>query len=467
MPDNQQNPGSTDTVAVDDLYFRVAFHALPQPMALGEVDGRFVVANPVFKDVCGLDPVGRAVHELVQQPGSVDQADTAWPLVEEAVEAGTDGIVVEAVEGLGIPLRFRWRLNVCDNVLCLSGTDASSPEETSELRLSAKRLGAILGTTVDGVVTIDASGAIIGFNSAAQKIFGYSEEEMLGKNVSTLMPTPYREEHDDYIQNYLESGQGRIIGVGREVVGRRKDGTVFPMDLAVSDVTLGGRTTFTGIVRDITHRRELEQEILRIGDEERRRIGQDLHDELGQMLTGIGLMTQNVARRLAAREQPEAEDVQEITRFIREADEYARTLARGLVPVELDGHGLPAALMRLASNASTLFGINCSFHKAGPTDYIEPSSGMHLYRIAQEALSNAARHGNATHVRIELSQNAERIRLRVEDNGTGFSTDWESKGGSGVRIMKYRANIVGGSLDITESLSGGTAVGCTISLSHT
>ncbi len=467
MTISQHNNGSTGTVAVDDIYFRVAFHALPQPMALGEVDGRFVVANPVFKDVCGFDPIGHPVHEVVMQSGGAGPSDSAWPLVEQAVMSGTDGIVVEPVAGLDIPPRFRWRLNVCDNVLCLSGTDASSAEETSELRLSAKRLGAILGTTVDGIVTIDATGLILGFNSAAQKIFGYSEEEMVGKNVSVLMPTPYSEEHNDYIQNYLGSGEGRIIGVGREVVGRRKDGTIFPMDLAVSDVTLGGRTTFTGIVRDITHRRELEQEILRIGDEERRRIGQDLHDELGQMLTGIGLMTQNVARRLAARDEPEADDVQEITRFIREADEYARTLARGLVPVELDGHGLPAALMRLASNASTLFGIKCSFNKAGPTDYIEPSSGMHLYRIAQEALSNAARHGNATHVRIELSQNVERIRLRIEDNGTGFSKDWESKGGSGVRIMKYRANIIGGSLDITESLSGGTAVGCTISLSHT
>ena len=131
---------------------------------------------------------------------------------------------------------------------------------------SEARARAMLETTVDGVVTIDATGIIESFNPAAERIFGYRADEVIGKNVSVLMPEPYHSEHDGYIQAYHETGHRRIIGIGREVVGRRKDGATFPMDLAVSEVRLTGRTIFTGFIRDISARRELEQEVLRIAE---------------------------------------------------------------------------------------------------------------------------------------------------------------------------------------------------------
>ena len=181
---------------------------------------------------------------------------------------------------------------------------------------------------------------------------------MIGKNVRVLMPEPYHEEHDGYLHAYHQTGRRRIIGIGREVTGRRKDGSTFPLDLAVSEVKLEGRTIFTGIVRDISERRRLELEVLRIADEERRRIGQDLHDGLGQQLTGIGLLARGLARQLEVAGSPAAEDAREIMQFIKEADEYARGLARGLVPVELEANGLAAALARLASNAERLFSVD-------------------------------------------------------------------------------------------------------------
>ena len=446
--------------------YRVAFASLPQPMALAEADGRVVAANRLFVSLFG--EVVSDDHPTMLPDLLADCIDAAPTSLVEAVSAhGQEGMPVQPISRSPDAELYAWRVSACDDIICLSGSNRSTAKETSDLRITEKRLAAILDTTVDGVITIDEAGCIQSFNVAAQRIFGYTESEVVGKNVHILMPPPYRDEHDDYIENYLRTRIPRIIGIGREVTGRRKDGSNFPMDLAVSEVTLGGQTTFTGIIRDITLRRELETDILRIGDEERRRIGQDLHDELGQMLTGIGLMSQSVARRLAERDAPETSDANQITQFIREADEYARTLARGLVPVELDGNGLPAALTRLASNASTLFGIHCTFHSSPDVERIGAQHGMHLYRIAQEALSNAARHGKAEHVRVELAVSENRIRLRVEDDGNGFESEWDKKGGSGVRIMKYRANIIGGSLDITESASGGTIVGCTISLTNT
>ena len=123
---------------------------------------------------------------------------------------------------------------------------------------------------MDGIITIDERGIIETFNTAAENIFGYAAEEVIGRNIKVLMPSPYRQEHDGYLRNYLETGHRKIIGIGREVVGQRKDGSVFPLELAVSEVNLhSGRKLFTGMVRDVTTRRRLEQEILRISEQVR------------------------------------------------------------------------------------------------------------------------------------------------------------------------------------------------------
>ena len=345
------------------------------------------------------------------------------------------------------------------------------------LRESEALAHAILETTVDGIITIDGEGRIETFNKAAERIFGYVAEEVVGQNVRVLMPEPYHEEHDGYLHAYHQTGRRRIIGIGREVTGRRKDGSTFPLDLAVSEVKLEGRTIFTGIVRDISERRRLELEVLRIADEERRRIGQDLHDGLGQQLTGIGLLARGLARQLEAAGSPSADEAREITQFIKEADEYARGLARGLVPVEMEANGLAAALTRLVANAQRLFNVVCTFETTGlDAGVAAVPHPMHLFRIAQEAVSNAVRHGRAQRIDITLTVGKEQVRLRIHDDGVGFPDTIRAGGsdtpalpdddnrGMGVRIMHYRARIAGGTLDIRPAVDEGTVVTCTILL---
>src|SRR5262249_36253006 len=161
-------------------------------------------------------------------------------------------------------------------------------------------------TAVEGIITIDDHGVIESVNPAAARIFGYKPAEIIGRNVSVLMPSPHREQHDSYISNYVHTGRAKIIGIGREVSGRRKDGTIFPMDLSVSEVKLADRRLFTGFIRDITERKQLEKEILETSDREQRRIGQDLHDGLCQQLAGIELMSQVLERSLAAKSKADA-----------------------------------------------------------------------------------------------------------------------------------------------------------------
>jgi two-component system sensor kinase FixL len=122
----------------------------------------------------------------------------------------------------------------------------------------AERLDAILDMTVDGIIVIDASGRIEAFNRGAQDLFGYHEEEVLGRNVSLLMPSPHHERHGGYLERYLTTGEAKIIGIGREVTGRRRDGTVFPVQLSVREMRIGGERKFTGILHDLTRRADLE-----------------------------------------------------------------------------------------------------------------------------------------------------------------------------------------------------------------
>ncbi len=329
-------------------------------------------------------------------------------------------------------------------------------------RESEAKAQSILETTVDGIITIDADGTIESFNQAAEEIFGYKAEEVIGRNVKMLMPTPYREEHDEYLRSYHETGRKRIIGIGREVRGRRKDGSVFPMDLAVSEVDLGDRTIFTGIVRDITERRRLETEILNVSEEERRRIGQDLHDGLGQMLTGIGLLGQDLAEQLAAEGHERADDMAEITDHIKEADQYARDLSHGLIPVDVEANGLTEALRRLSQNAERLFDVECTFREVETVLIHENTVATHLYRIAQEAVSNAVRHGEADAINIILAAGEDQLRLQVRDDGIGFDDDAVDDSGMGVHIMNYRARIVGGTLEVSSEIGAGTVITCTL-----
>jgi PAS domain S-box-containing protein len=334
------------------------------------------------------------------------------------------------------------------------------------LRSSTAQAKAVLETTVDGIITIDEKGIIQAVNPAVEKIFGYLTEELIGSAVSILMPEPVRSEHPSYIHNYIETGHRKIIGIGREVVGRRKDGSLFPLDLAVSDVTVGDRMMFTGVLRDISERRELEREILRISDAERQRIGHDLHDGLGQMLTGIGLITQSLAKRIEEKDVELAADIAEVSSLVKDADQQARTIARNLAPVDVEGAGLNSALSRLAFTSGSLFDIACRYESNGAVDLDDNTTATHLYRIAQEAISNAVTHGAADVVLVEFSKGTDMLRLRIKDNGSGFTKSNQSNPtrGMGVHIMNYRAKMIGGTLEIGRLFEGGTVVTCTVRL---
>ena len=328
----------------------------------------------------------------------------------------------------------------------------------SAVRDREERLRAILETAVEGIITIDERGNIESFNRASETIFGYVAAEVIGKNVSVLMATPHREQHDNYLENYRHTGHAKIIGIGRETFARKKDGTLFPMDLSVSEVKLSDRRIFTGFVRDITERKRLEKEILEISEREQRRIGQDLHDGLCQHLAGIEMLAQVLAQKLAKKSKDGAARATEIAKAVRESISQTRLLARGLSPVTLESEGLMSALTELALNTEKIFRVRCKFDCPEVVKLNDHAAATHLFRIAQEAVSNAIKHGKAKKISIQLREDASHLRLRVSDDGVGFPEKFSASTGMGLRIMQSRIGMVGGTVSIERQPAGGTCV---------
>jgi two-component system CheB/CheR fusion protein len=323
-------------------------------------------------------------------------------------------------------------------------------------------LRAILNTAADAIITIDERGTIKSVNPAAERLFGYLATEMLGQNVSMLMPSPFREEHDRYLRRYLETGQARIIGIGREVLGRRRDGSIFPADLAVSRIE--SLKLFTGVVRDIARRKELEREVVEIASQEQRRIGQDLHDRVGQELAALNLLVGDLAEILPGDPPQAGKLVDRIAQGLHRSQGDLRDVLRGLLAVSIETQGLPAALTELAQRAASDGKLACTFDCPRSVEISDSYIATHVFFIAQEAVQNALKHARAATVRISLKSNGLLV-LRVQDDGRGMPAR-PADSGLGLRIMRYRAAMIGGTLSIEPAEPHGTVVTCTWSKNY-
>jgi signal transduction histidine kinase len=219
------------------------------------------------------------------------------------------------------------------------------------------------------------------------------------------------------------------------------------------------------LTKEIQERMRLQKELLETSDRVQRRVGNDLHDGLGQHLTGTALAGQVLGQKLAGRSLPEAAEADRLVELIQEAIELTRTLARSLHPIEIQTGQLADHFQELAANARDRFKVSCQFecHPAAPLpDVNDAKVATHLYRIAQEAITNAVRHGKARHINICLDSTADEIVLTIIDDGIGLPENARNGDGLGLRIMAYRASMIGATFNIERQSSlGGTRVTCT------
>lgn len=353
-------------------------------------------------------------------------------------------------------------------ILCV-GRDVTELLAAKEALLSSeKKSRAIVETAVNAIITMSETCMIETANTATERMFGYSRDELIGKNIRMLMPEPYRQKHDSYVQNYLRTGVKKIIGIGREAVGQRKNGDIFPLDLSVGEVVLAdGRRVFTGIIRDLTERKQLEEKLLHISEEEQHRIGQDIHDDLCQQLAAIGCLAKVAHQQLSRNGAAQAESLEEIVRLLTQANMRAREMSRGLMPVVLDSAGLMDALADLAQSTERIFRISCPFLCERPVEIADNKMATQLYRIAQEAVANAIKHSRADRIQITLSEGDGEVCLMIRDNGIGIPDNVSGKStGMGLLTMSHRARMMGGVLSVAHDDFGGTLVRCQVPVQH-
>ena len=331
-------------------------------------------------------------------------------------------------------------------------------EAEKALRKSEAQNRALLSAIPDLMFQIDQNGILLGVHGG--KVF---EPEtvlrgMIGKNVfrildeQKVLPKKMLEQGIAHVRRAFATGRTQVFEQHISLDGEERDYEV--------RIVVSRKDEALGIVRDMTVRKRLEKEIIEISGREQRRIGQDLHDSLCQHLAGIGFLAKVLEKKITEHLSVKRTEAAEIVDLIDQAITLTRGFAKGLFPVRLEAEGFMHALSELAFNAEKLFGIRCRVAFQEPLLIHDHAFATHLYRIAQEALNNAIKHGKAATVDITLSSGERGHTLTVSDDGIGFQNAPRPAKGMGLSIMNYRATMIGASVEIKNGEKGGTMVIC-------
>lgn len=372
--------------------------------------------------------------------------------LEAVLEAGADDYLAKPVD--------RELLNVRLTIAERRARDLLEHREAQEqLRL----LDAAIRSSSEGILItttdLDEDGPRVVFaNDGMAALTGYDPEELVGKTLLSFQGPKTNQKAMKEMMQALEQGEF----FATEVVHYRKDESPYLVLWSIAPVrdTTGEITHYVSVQREITEQRRLERELVEISEREQQRIGRDLHDGLGQKLTGLAFMAKSLERRLKDHDRDAAEQAMTIAQLVNDAKSDARNLSKGLVTVDLKGNGIVLAIEELAARVEQFTQVECQVVSKLTVPILDETVAMHLYRICQEALNNAVKHSDADLVVIELKQEEGLLIISIEDNGKGLR-EVESQG-MGLRIMAFRAQMINATLNIEERAGGGTLVSCSL-----
>jgi PAS domain S-box-containing protein len=337
-------------------------------------------------------------------------------------------------------------------------TEITDRQAAQHLRETQARMFELLH---EGVVVIDERNMIRMANPAFERMFGFTPGGAVDTPVEALIaqaPGVRRDRLDAQLLGPIIEPPG-VTPV--EFKCRRRDGSTFEAACVATLTHVDGATHRLAVITDVTERRGLEREILEIAGREQLRIGSDLHDGLGQDLTGVALMLRSVVAQLRKENSTARGDVEDIISLVNGAIESTRAMARGLAPVGADRGGLIAGLQSMAVRGMERYGVRAHFNTSLKEPLtLDDGAATHLYRIAQEAFTNAIRHGRVTQVTISLATADGVLSLSVQDNGRGFD-ERNANNGMGMKLMRYRAQMLGGDVTVANNTGGGVVVRCT------
>jgi PAS domain S-box-containing protein len=429
------------------------------------LDGRYQLMNATCAALYGREPsdcIGKTDYELNPAGAEVfitnDRATLARGDVHVAEEA------IPSATGMRHFLTHKFPIRDASGaIISIAGTAVEITEirrAEGVVREAEARLRAIVQGMPVLLDAFDDQGLLVAWNSECERVTGYRAEEIIGnpRALELLYPDPA------YLQAMMtEADDLRNEEYSRTYELTAKDGS----QKSIEWFNVGARLKIPGWLEwsvgiDITERRRLEAALHEAAVHEQRRLGHDLHDGLGQELTGLSLLASSLAKRHAAGDPELAAELAALAEIAANAIGTCKSVARGLAPVDEPTRGLGDALRRLAAGFPHAGGgIVVSFEEESTaTPQITLEACNHVYRIAQEALTNAVRHSGARHVRVELRTDAQRLRLRVSDDGQGLPEPGTTAAGMGLRTMRHRATAIGARLSIAAGRHGGTVITC-------
>lgn len=302
----------------------------------------------------------------------------------------------------------------------------------------------------------DLAGRYVFANEACADLFRQPARNLTGQTDAAFLPRPAAAE--------IRRLEARVAAANSPLVTTEtfpgREGSrywlIHRFPICGSD---GRPAMLGGAAIDITENKRLEWEIQNVSEQEKRRIGQDLHDGLGQYLTGIACLVKVVEQKLGAGRPVDVSEVQPITGLVNDTIVQARDLARGLCPVELESGGLAAALAEIARRTARVK-VRCTLTASPELPPIENDTAIHLYRIAQEGVNNALKHGQPKRIRLSLAAQKSRLVLRIDDDGCGLPPEGPTEGGMGLRVMRYRAKLIGAALTLRSRSPRGATLLC-------
>ena len=339
-------------------------------------------------------------------------------------------------------------------ILCV-GHDIT---ERKQMEKQLQLLAAAVRNSNDAITILDLEGNIISWNLGAERIYGYSEAEAMKMKIDRIIPDHKQDEKISLTGRVLKGENIELFETQRLTKNNRI------LDISLTATLLkdenGKPFAITTTERDITERRFLEKEILDITERERELIGQEMHDGMGQILTGIAVKCKGLSLNLKGKSLAESQEAIVISKLANKAIALTRDIARMLYPIDIETGGLISALRMLSSNTEKTMGVTCRFRCGKSVSVKNLVEAKQIYRIVQEAITNAVRHGKANNINIKLRLTKKGTVLSIENNGLDFPKLSPREKGLGLKIMKYRTDLIGGSIDIRKGDKGGTAVTC-------
>jgi PAS domain S-box-containing protein len=331
---------------------------------------------------------------------------------------------------------------------------------------AAARLAGLLDSAMDAIITVDESQAIVLYNRAAERIFGWPAHQVRGMSLNELIPARFRGDHAQHMRRFGATGvSSRRMSGSTVVYGRRANGEEFPVDASISQLETPEGKLFTVILRDVTERVRAQQELAAfaaqasaIREQEKSRVARELHDELAQSLTAMKMDAIWLKEHLHEDPVAAAAKLDAMLAMLDASVASTRRIAADLRPLVLDDLGLVPAIEWLVQNFTQRTGVACTMDAADDIELREPYASA-VFRMVQESLANVAKHAKATRVSVVVLRSRDAIRLEVQDDGVGFDTTAPRKEGSlGLAGLRERAQLAQGTVEIESSPGAGTRV---------